>query len=460
MRVDNGVSWVIWMCAAKEKWSLMIIRLATELGAKIHVQPQVVLPLDPHPLADWSARGFTSDRVRYVLVTNTVSLFSVVFYGKGVTDSHVFLGDFLRMLREVTKDLGMAAIHERFIAPTTGSILFSKALNRSITGSMNDLAQNAAFHLADRDVSPFDVSLRLNQIPMGALNMENPLERFATFANQAIALDATNPDAPETDKMAGGPAPHDPGVTRRTGSRRAIGLTLEPTTPFGRRLSFAKVYQFKITLNGTDPVVWRRIQVPGSYSFWDLHCAITDAFGWLDYHLHLFTVEDPNNGATVRFGIPDEDGGDVDFLGYETLPGWKTRISRFFTVIRAKAEYEYDFGDGWRHSVELEGILPKEAGAVYPRCLDGANACPPEDCGGTGGYEDFKQSLRDPGAEDRRELLEWVGGWFDPGWFDKEIVRFGDPDVRWQVAFMQKPVPRGLRTEQYHRLRRESREDK
>lgn len=164
----------------------MIIRLSTELGGKIHVQPKVVLPPDANPLADWSARAFTSDRVRYILVTNTVSLFSVVLYGKGVTDSQVFLRDFLRMLREVTKDLGLGAAHERFIAPSAATIRFSKALNRSVTGSMNDLAQNAACTLAGRDVSPFDVSLRLNQIPMGALNMEAPQDVFKLLVDAAL----------------------------------------------------------------------------------------------------------------------------------------------------------------------------------------------------------------------------------------------------------------------------------
>jgi hypothetical protein len=64
-----------------------------------------------------------------------------------------------------------------------------------------------------------------------------------------------------------------------------------------------QVYQFKITLRDTTPVVWRRIQVPDRYSFWDLHCAITDCLGWLDYHLHLFTLPNPKTGETVHIGV-------------------------------------------------------------------------------------------------------------------------------------------------------------
>ena len=101
-------------------------------------------------------------------------------------------------------------------------------------------------------------------------------------------------------------------------------------------LPFTKVYQFKVTLLETDPPVWRRIQVPGCYSFWDLHCAITDAFGWLDYHLHLFTIKNPKTDEEDHFGIPDEDGDDEEMMGFKTLPSWMTKISRNFTKDRGQ----------------------------------------------------------------------------------------------------------------------------
>jgi hypothetical protein len=63
------------------------------------------------------------------------------------------------------------------------------------------------------------------------------------------------------------------------------------------------VHQFLVVLAHTDPVIWRRIQVPGDYSFWDLHVAIQDAMGWLDYHLHEFTVSDPEAGDWCVLGV-------------------------------------------------------------------------------------------------------------------------------------------------------------
>jgi hypothetical protein len=220
--------------------------------------------------------------------------------------------------------------------------------------------------------------------------------------------------------------------------------------PFECSKAFAKIYQFKIALRETKPLVWRRIQVPGCYSFWDLHCAITDCFGWLDYHLHLFTLLNPKTGEKDHIGVPGEDD---DLLGYEVLPGRRKKISRCFTMENTDADYRYDFGDSWRHSVILEAILTREKGLAYPRCIAGENACPPEDCGGVSEYEHFKTAISCPNAEDHDELLEWVGGWFDPEWFDLSLIRFDDPELRWDIAFEEKPVPQGMRQEQYHRMR-------
>src|SRR5437762_7386745 len=90
------------------------------------------------------------------------------------------------------------------------------------------------------------------------------------------------------------------------------------------------VCQFLIVLPNTDPLVWRRIQVPESYSFWDLHVAIQDAMGWKDYHLHEFIVIDSKTGRTTRIGIPDDEMPDER----PCLAGWKITIARFFTYVR------------------------------------------------------------------------------------------------------------------------------
>ena len=81
-------------------------------------------------------------------------------------------------------------------------------------------------------------------------------------------------------------------------------------------------------------------------------------------------------------------------------------------------EYEYDFGDGWRHEVLFEGCLRAEQEKRYPVCVEGERACPPEDVGGVWGYQEFLEAITDPEHEDRDGLLEWAGGSFDPEAFD------------------------------------------
>jgi len=192
---------------------------------------------------------------------------------------------------------------------------------------------------------------------------------------------------------------------------------------------FNQVYQFKITLKGAKPPIWRRMQVAETYTFWDLHVAIQDAMGWLDCHLHEFGMVNPSTDFEMNIGSPDEDSG------REVLPGWKQKIADYFSAENPSADYVYDFGDSWEHQIQLEKILPREKNINYPICIKGKRACPPEDCGGIWGYEDFLEIITDPNHEEYEEMLEWVGGEFDPEHFDVKEVRFDDPDKRRKMAF-------------------------
>jgi hypothetical protein len=147
----------------------MIFRLSQKLNTKIKAGPLPALPLHENPFADWSAHLFVAARTQYLLVSNTQSLYSTVFYGKGITDDSHFIERALSSLREFLEADGQEFVYRRFIVPASGSVRFAKALDRSVTGSMNDLVRHATFWLAEGDLSPFDVGFRLNEIPMSAL---------------------------------------------------------------------------------------------------------------------------------------------------------------------------------------------------------------------------------------------------------------------------------------------------
>ena len=195
---------------------------------------------------------------------------------------------------------------------------------------------------------------------------------------------------------------------------------------------FDRVYQFKITLKGIKPPIWRRIQVPETYTFWDLHVAIQDAMGWEDYHLHEFEMPHPSTGEKRRIGMPSDAD---DFLGRKTLSDQNQKISNWFSMKNRVAKYTYDFGDDWIHEIKLEKILPREKDIKYPICIAGKRSCPPEDCGGVWGYKNFLEALRDPKHPQHDELLDWVGGEFDPEHFDVKEVHFDDPAKRRKIAF-------------------------
>lgn len=190
-----------------------------------------------------------------------------------------------------------------------------------------------------------------------------------------------------------------------------------------------RVHQFLVVLPGTDPLVWRRILVPETYSFWDLHVAIQDAMGWNDSHLHEFEVADPH-GPILRIGIPLDDLDD----GRPCSAGWEVPIEQVVLHGMAPMRYRYDFGDDWEHTLEFEGWVAPDGGA-YPRCVAGAGACPPDDVGGTVGYAEFLRIVQDRGHPEHAATLAWAGGTFDAHAFDPASVTFDDPRKRWRRAF-------------------------
>jgi len=186
---------------------------------------------------------------------------------------------------------------------------------------------------------------------------------------------------------------------------------------------YKNVYQFKITLKGTKPPVWRRIQVPETYTFYDLHVAIQDAMGWEDTHLHEFVVNKPPGMREVRIGIPSDDD---DVYEREILQGWSNKISKYFNEWNKKALYVYDFGDNWQHVIEFEKVLPKDPNRTYPICIAGKRACPPEDCGGVWLYQELCQGTH-PYQEAYAD--------FDPEKFDVREVWFSDPKLRFKEHY-------------------------
>lgn len=174
-------------------------------------------------------------------------------------------------------------------------------------------------------------------------------------------------------------------------------------------LTGQQVPQLRLELDEVTPTVPRRLLVPGGIRLARLHLTLDAAAGGTNSHLHAFTIDGERYGMKMGDAFLDED---LDLLDEKTI-----------TVIRALGErsriaYEYDFGDGWDHTILVEDRHTLPYGLKRAVCLDGANACPPEDCGGPWGYEELLSVLADPSHEQHRELFEWTGGPIDPTAFD------------------------------------------
>lgn len=194
-----------------------------------------------------------------------------------------------------------------------------------------------------------------------------------------------------------------------------------------KKRPFKDVFQFKVTLLHTKPPVWRRIAVPASYTFYDLHVAIQNAMGWTDSHLHRFEKRDIKGRPWEHSILIDCPYAAEEYEQEEnTLYVTETPIAHVFKRKGDKMVYTYDFGDNWEHEVVLEKVFPKERTVKYPVCFDGKLSCPPEDCGSIPGYYDCIQALKD---HKNKELLDWIGDW-DPEYFNPRDVNFDDPRER------------------------------
>ncbi len=168
----------------------MIFRLSQKLSQKIKVKPVRCLPSDANAFTDWSAHLFTADRAQYVILTNTPSLYSVVMHGRGIANDGQFIDRALSCLGEFMADDGQEFIYKRLIAPSTCTVRFSTALNRSVTGSMNDLIHMAKMWLTEGELSPHDASAMLNDVPMSCLDYGKPREAFRSLNAASTVIDA------------------------------------------------------------------------------------------------------------------------------------------------------------------------------------------------------------------------------------------------------------------------------
>lgn len=173
-----------------------------------------------------------------------------------------------------------------------------------------------------------------------------------------------------------------------------------------------EILSLKITLDKTNPAIWRRVLVPSSVTFFDLHHIIQISMGWTNSHLFEFQVGDYRIGYTDDEEEGFEDVADANEVVLDLL-----LLKQGMTF-----SYIYDLGDYWRHTVEVEKFLQKQEGKVYPVCTEGELACPTEDSGGIYGFYQNLAILKNPKHPGYKELKRWLGRGYDPEKFNIEKV--------------------------------------
>ena len=198
---------------------------------------------------------------------------------------------------------------------------------------------------------------------------------------------------------------------------RAMRLPPGSAAPTVSRLSWLhvdrRICRMTVTLDGIQPPIWRRLEVPARTTMATLHQLLQAALGWTDSHLHAFEI------GAERIAVPYH----LEQLteGQITRSGRLVRLGDVVDHGIRRFDYEYDFGDSWHHSVAIEEVRDERDGDGGARCLGGARACPPEDCGGADGYARLLEILFDPRHPEFDEMRRWAGA-FEPERFDLRRV--------------------------------------
>lgn len=278
----------------------------------------------------------------------------------------------------------------------------------------------------DEVSSTHTVTLGLTQAQRRVVGMLLPdiLDRLCLDERKQRSISFAASEISDIARKAGIAA----GQARSGVIRNSLQLIIANCAKAVRAASAAnQVLQFKITLLGVKPPVWRRILVKNG-TLDRLHEHIQTAMGWTNSHLHQFEIKGE------RFGDPEllDDG----FDDYECVDSTQTKLRDILPKSGRPFAftYDYDFGDCWNHEVVFEGFVPAETDTKYPVCLEGARACPPEDCGGVPGYAEFLEAMRDKKHERHQEFKAWIGGQFDAEKFypaqATKAMKKGLPDWR------------------------------
>lgn len=174
-----------------------------------------------------------------------------------------------------------------------------------------------------------------------------------------------------------------------------------------------QIARMRITIEDVKPAIWRRIELPLSNSLKTLHLAIQAVMLFENDHLFRFDV------GEASYGLPLDD----DYMDPPTRDAANIRLAKLAQRGVTTFTYTYDFGDDWRHRIEIEGVFTADPATDYPRFVDGERRAPPEDVGGLPGFEEFLDAMAKPRHPSRKSMLQWYGRPFDPADISRDEIQ-------------------------------------
>jgi len=318
-------------------------------------------------LMAWHASIVTLDRRKAVVLMNNETRYSVVIYRPTPKD----YAQMKNLIPEaIIMALRMEGVSEDVInnyMADAGEIVFSKTANKSLVAKLNHAVDEVAFmqeYLDENSRIQRYISLVTGRFIQTSPNNESfyPIKEMLEQLNLLY------------------------------GNEKGV-LDVE-------------LYQLKIQIKLEGINTWRRVHIPSTYSFRHLHNVIQTVFDWQNYHLHRFEAE--KEGSKKREIVMNDDPETLEYLNFEANVVQQERFVALKDIFSEYSEviYEYDFGDSWIHTITLEKRL--KSNVFQATYLDGCGERPPEDVGGSWGYQEYIRIMSDPKDPEHEHIKAWA----------------------------------------------------
>jgi hypothetical protein len=341
----------------------MLIQCTKKLLDELKVAP--VKPAEEGaPLLSWHANILKIGRHKFMVLVNDKNRYAIVLYGLKAKDRKNIGGLIVNAIREVFQAESIKEeIIDRYLQ-SSSDFTFAKTKERKLVARLNKACESVHFgadYLDSNSIVQVGMSKWISSLLVGDGKNDyfNPNEQMyqdlEEFAGQSVF---------ETE-----------------------------------------AFVLKVTLELDRHSVWRKITVPANITFTELHDILQAAFAWQDSHLHDFKIYGENELRQDRSYL--QLVCDKEALSYEReIPVKMESGLKLRDFLPAKIEYNYDFGDDWKHTIEVERII-HDYSFNYPTCEDGEGSAPPEDVGGEPGFEEFLAMIKDPAHPDHDQMKEW-----------------------------------------------------